>query len=243
MAKQSFLRRYTELAPLLYLLQKQALTLLSPRSWDDRNDAHFLETYKQQGGFASVLALCFTEAPETYHHWRVFAGGSSGVCLEFDKKLLVASMTPKAGITHDRVEYKTIDELRKVLRASVDLRFVKRNPFRDEKEFRIIYVDPTTSLEAKDVSFDRSALQRVVVNPWMPKSVYESVRDLIVGLDDWKHLKVHRTTLVDNEEWRLLARGGHSPSNKALQRASRAQRKAKSQRPGRAVRRAAPEVV
>jgi hypothetical protein len=35
MAKHGFLRRYTELGPVLYLLQKRMLTLLSPRLWDD----------------------------------------------------------------------------------------------------------------------------------------------------------------------------------------------------------------
>ena len=33
------LRRYTSLPGLLYLLQKRALTLLDPRSWEDSDDS------------------------------------------------------------------------------------------------------------------------------------------------------------------------------------------------------------
>ncbi len=236
MAKQPILRRYTELAPLLYLLQKQALTLLSPRSWDDRNDAHFLESYRLWQRLECVLVLCFTEASETYHHWRVFAGGSSGVCLEFNKQLLSRSVEKVPGVRFDSVKYMTIKSLEKTSQDDLDLPFVKRYPFRDEHEFRIIFEDQTTSREAQDVPFDPSALQRVVVNPWMPKAVYDSVRTLILGIDGWRHLEVNRTTLVDNERWRQCAAAVNTPANKALQPTSRAPRKAKSSKRSRAAR-------
>ena len=38
-------RRYTDLASLLDLLQRRAITLLRPESWDDRNDRLMMETY------------------------------------------------------------------------------------------------------------------------------------------------------------------------------------------------------
>lgn len=230
MGKRPLLRRYTELAPLLYLLQKQALTLLSPRLWDDRNDAHFLESHGLRCGFKSVLALCFTEASETYHHWRVFAGGSSGVCLEFDKHLLSKSVETIDGVRCGLVEYMKIFQLEKKNQRELDLPFIKRYPFRDECEFRIIFEDPETSREAYDVPFDPSALHRIVINPWMPKAVYDSVKTLISGIGNWKHLKVDPTTLIDNERWRQCAAGGNAPANNALQPTSRVKRKAKSKR-------------
>ncbi len=236
MVKQPLLRRYTELAPLLYLLQKQALTLLSPWLWDDRNDAHFLESHRLRHRFECVLALCFTEASETYHHWRVFAGSSSGVCLEFDKRLLSTSVKPVPGVRLGSVNYMTIGSLERASQKDLDLPFIKRYPFRDEQEFRIIFEDSATSREAKDLPFDPSALQRVIVNPWMSKAVYDSVKTLILGIDGWKHLKVSRTTLVDNERWRQCAAGVNPPANEALQPTSRAPGKAKSPKRSRAAR-------
>ena len=40
------LRRYTNLASALHILQNRCLTLLSPETWDDRNDAYFMSEYK-----------------------------------------------------------------------------------------------------------------------------------------------------------------------------------------------------
>ncbi|HNC85208.1 MAG TPA: hypothetical protein PK999_19310, partial [Nitrospira sp.] len=63
------LRRYTDIPALTYLLTKQKITLLDPKSWDDSNDSHYLSLYKQRNKLKSLLALCFTQADETYHHW------------------------------------------------------------------------------------------------------------------------------------------------------------------------------
>jgi hypothetical protein len=130
------LRRYTQLAPLIHLLQQKCLTLLSPRTWNDKNDSYFLEVYRQRLNLGSVLALCFAESVETYHHWHVFAGQSSGVCLEFDKEVLIQSVCQTVGIRCDSVKYPEIKTLRHAHPSTQDLPFVKRYPFKDEREFR-----------------------------------------------------------------------------------------------------------
>jgi hypothetical protein len=79
------LRRYTNLAATIHILKSRHISLLSPAFWDDRNDAFFMRRYKERKSAKSVLALCFAEASETYHHWRVFSHGSDGTCIEFDK--------------------------------------------------------------------------------------------------------------------------------------------------------------
>lgn len=234
MTSPAFLRRYTELAPLLYLLEKRAITLLNPRLWDDRNDSYFLEIYRQKKHLDCVVALCFTEASETYHHWRVFAAGASGVCLEFDKPRFLKSMEAHRGLRTGSVKYLTIKQL--AATRSPDLPFVKRYPYRDEREFRLIYEDAANATGPRDIAFDPRALRAVVVNPWMPSAVFESVKKVICGTDGWEHLKVRRTTLVDNERWRKLGNGGDEPANKALQPTNRSPLKVKIRRPSRAAR-------
>jgi Protein of unknown function (DUF2971). len=182
------------------------------------------------------LALCFTEASETYHHWRVFAAGSSGVCLEFDKTSLLRSIESVRELRSSSVKYLTITALEKANTASRDLPFVKRYPFRDEKEFRIIYEDAQTASAPKDIPIEPSALRGVVVNPWMPNAVYESVKGVILGVQGWEHLRVHRTTLVDNERWRQLGQRGIEPSNGALQPSIRARKQVKTKGRSRAAR-------
>jgi hypothetical protein len=102
---ETALRRYTQLAPLIHLLHRQSVTLLSPSKWDDKNDAYFLEVYRRKQALGSVLALCFAECAETYHHWYVFAG-TSGVCLEFAKERLVSSVCETKGVRCGPVKYR-----------------------------------------------------------------------------------------------------------------------------------------
>lgn len=138
---EATIRRYTNLAATLRVLRNKCLTLLSPATWDDRNDAFFLSEYKRQTGAQSVLALCFAEAAETYHHWRVFSHGSDGACIEFEKPKLEEALGRDARITLRSVTYKTIPD---ALAEGVDaeeLPFVKRYAYRDEIEFRAILVD------------------------------------------------------------------------------------------------------
>jgi hypothetical protein len=109
MSKMS-LRRYTNLAATLDVLQKRRLTLLSPGTWDDRNDAFFMSAFKDRTNAQSVLALCFAEASETYHHWRVFSPGSDGVCIELDKEALTAGLVGDKRIKYKKVAYKMIND-------------------------------------------------------------------------------------------------------------------------------------
>jgi len=202
--KHTLLRRYTDLPPLLHLLKSKKLTLLSPKSWDDRNDSYYLEVYKRKRKLQSVLALCFTEGSETYHHWRVFSGGSSGICIEFNKALLLSTLNGTTGIRSKEVIYRKLKELRAAAPNINDLPFLKRYPFRDEKEFRIIYEDKEREMETKDFDIDVHAISKIIMNPWMPKALFKTVKELIRDIDGCVDIEVTRTTLVDNEEWKRL---------------------------------------
>lgn len=206
-AKKSILRRYSDLPSLLHLLLRKKLTLLSPKLWDDKNDSHYIEAYKQGKRLESALVLCFTEASETYHHWRVFSNGSSGICVEFDKSkllLVLEGLAPieQRKVTAKRVQYKKIKELRESPPELTEFPFLKRYPFRDEKEFRIIFEDKKNALETKELDIELSSIRRLILNPWMPKSLFGTLKELIRRIDGCEKLVITRTTLVDNEEWK-----------------------------------------
>jgi len=107
------LRRYTNLPSTLHILQNRCLTLLSPNTWDDRNDAFYMAEYQRRCQAKTVLALCFAEAPETYHHWRVFSHGSDGVCIEFDKNKLKQAVQKDGRFLAQSVAYKEIRDAKK----------------------------------------------------------------------------------------------------------------------------------
>ena len=92
LSKTAILNRYTTLPILLDMLQQKHITLLSPETWEDWNDAYYLEQYRQASKLHSVLAVCFSACGETFHHWRVFSSGLSGVCIEFDKELYYVAL-------------------------------------------------------------------------------------------------------------------------------------------------------
>ncbi|WP_312796224.1 hypothetical protein [Tianweitania sp.] len=84
------MRRYTNLASVLHILDNRCLTLLSQETWDDRNDTFFMSEYRQLKGVKTVLAICTADRDETYH-WQVFLRGADDVCIEFDRERLLAA--------------------------------------------------------------------------------------------------------------------------------------------------------
>ncbi len=204
---EGFLKRYTELPYLLYTLQTKSLTLMSPATWDDRNDAHFLLAYQKRMNHGAVLALCFTRASETYHHWKVFSGGSGGVCIDFNMQRFRGWADATPGARFQDVSYRRMDEARQTEFKIADLPFVKRHAFRDECESRLIYESQETNLISHDVPFDIQTISRIVLSPWLPKSVSAAVKTAILSIDGCSDLDVFRTTLIDNTEWQRRGDG------------------------------------
>jgi hypothetical protein len=193
------LRRYTSLPILLDILKKKRLTLLDPQSWDDKNDAFYMELYKARKELKSLLALCFADVRETYHIWKVFAGDANGVCVDFDKEPLLKHFKE---MKSDYVTYLSMHELRK-RRISIDqLPFLKRQAFKDEKEFRVIYEDKDNVVSSKSVPIDLGCIQMIIFNPWIPLTVFESVKTVIQEIDGCKDVKIDRTSLVESEQWK-----------------------------------------
>lgn len=197
------LNRYTTLPIALDMLTKKRMTLLSPETWEDWNDAYYLERYRQESKFRSVLAICFSMASETFHHWRIFSHGVSGVCIEFNKAMLLQSVNGIKGFRNSEVTYNYIPILSG--RNPPDIErwpFMKRHPFKAEEEFRIIYESRTESIRFKHVDLDLSAIKTITLSPWIPESVGESVVSLIKSIDGCEHLNVNRSSLLDNAAWR-----------------------------------------
>jgi hypothetical protein len=198
------LRRYTDLPALIYLLSQRRLTLLDPRSWDDSNDSHYLELYREKQGLATVLALCFTQAGETYHHWRVFAGGASGVCIQFRKAPLLEAVSRQAGVRSGPVGYMTLPSIRNSRIAVRDLPFRKRYAFQHEKEFRLLYESADQQLPKLDIAIPLASIRRITLSPWMHPALAEQVKRLLRGIEGGSRLGIARSTLISNTEWKRL---------------------------------------
>ncbi len=196
------LHRYTSLPVALDILYQKRITLLSPETWEDRNDAYYLERYREERKFRSVLAICFSTKRETFHHWKIFSHGSAGVRIEFDKMKLLQAVNGKPGFRSDNVKYRLVRELQEEKPDIQDWPFLKRKPFEAEAEFRIVYETKKEALRSLDVPIDISAIKNVVLSPWLPQAIANSVIRIIKGIDNCGKLSVFPSTLLENAEWR-----------------------------------------
>jgi hypothetical protein len=201
-------RRYTNLAALIHILRTKELTLLNPATWEDRNDAYFMSEYKRQIRAKTVLAVCFAETKETFHHWKVFSGGSDGVCIVFRKDDLLAELSKDPKIYMRAVAYKSLAELKTAANVKVaDLPFTKRFAYEDEKEFRVVYADDLEEIQFKNFQIKFHWIDRVIFSPWFSKNLRKAVGDTLRTIDGCSKLKLMHSTVIDNETWKKVASG------------------------------------
>jgi hypothetical protein len=203
---RKFLRRYTDLPALIYLLGEKKLTLLDPQTWDDRNDAYYLRLYRDGKKMETVLALCFTQASETYHHWRVFANGPGGASISFKRKELLSAVKKRPGVRIGSVRYSMLKEIRSKRPSLQELPFLKRYPFEDEREFRIIYQSSAKESHL-DIPISLSCIDKVTLNPWLNKTLFDRVKEMLLSLKGCEGIRVSQSTLISNEQWKKLGEG------------------------------------
>jgi len=203
-ANPKILRRYTDVPALLYLLNRKAVTLLDPVSWEDTNDSHYLSLYKGYRRLGCLLALCFTQAGESYHHWRVFANGAGGVCVQFDRVALLAAVKLHDGIRARSVKYLTLSAIRSTPPSARNLPFVKRYAYAHEKEFRIIYESHSDDPVTLDIPVVLDAIVRITLSPWIQPTLSAELRKMLKAIPGCSHLEVARSTLIGNDEWKRL---------------------------------------
>lgn len=205
---ETLLRRYTELPYVVDYLHTEELALLNPASWDDRNDSFYIEEYARRSGAKSVYALCLANCAETYHHWRVFSHGSGGACIQFKPEKFFAAIAQAKGVRSEEVRYRTINELRRMKPALNELPFLKRHAFEDEGEFRLFYASQAAGPPIHRVRVPRSAVDRIILSPWLPGAVSDRVKKTLKAISGCSKVKMYRSTLVENENWKKLADGG-----------------------------------
>ena len=206
MAKKpvTVLRRYTNLAATIHLLKKRKITLLDPATWDDKVDVDYMRRCSQWLE-RPVLALCFCQGPQRYHHWRVYANGMDGVCIEFDKDWLTHNLNARYdGLVQQDVTYRSYADAKKESPDVLDLLFLKRPAYEDEVEYRIVRIfdEKEKPVPVRDYDIDINCIQRIVLSPWMPKELSRSVTSALKSIDGCEKLDIRRSLLIDSEAWK-----------------------------------------
>jgi len=198
--KASFLKRYTDLPSTLAVLRNREITLLSPMAWDDTNDRGTLAHYAERRDLKTLLGICFSQAIETYHHWKVFAPGSAGVCIYYFKEKLLEAI-PRDGFTHRIVDYKSPTELLASYALLADMPFTKGKAYRDEIEYRIIYSSTAEEVRFKTIPIDLGVIQSIVLSPWMAPALFEATKTSILEIDGCSDISITQSPVVSNQAW------------------------------------------
>ncbi len=198
--KASFLKRYTDLPATLAVLRNREITLLSPMAWDDANDRGTLAHYAERSELKTLLGICFSQAIETYHHWKVFAPGSAGVCIYYFKEKLLKAI-PKDRFTHRLVEYKSPTKLLGSYALLADMPFTKGEAYRDEIEYRIIYSSKIEEVRCKTIPIDLGVIRSIVLSPWMAPALFEATKASILQIDGCADIPITQSPVVSNQAW------------------------------------------
>ncbi|MGX9693589.1 DUF2971 domain-containing protein [Achromobacter anxifer] len=199
------LKRYTELPFVLQLLYSKKLTLVNPSAWDDKNDSHFVQAYRDRRGLGSVLALCLTAAQQTYHHWKVFTHGASGACIYFNNQVLQTWINETDLLEGREVVYRTLAQIQKQPPQLGELPFLKRKAYEHEGEFRLLYSTMKKSVVAQSFDIPLGIIDFIILNPWLPPSTANAIEQVIHRIDGCEQLEVKRATIVKNDAWQRAA--------------------------------------
>ena len=197
----NFLRRYTDLPALIHLLRTQTITFLDPSTWDDKNDAYFMNLYKERQGLKTLLAICCSQETETYHHWRVFSGGPSGVCIAFKRRELMEALGADRAVRSGEVRYLKIRDLKTAAAEVEEMPFLKRAPYGAEREFRFVYESGGEKLPFKNCTIPLECIDRIYLSPWMPEAVAGSVKAILHEIKGVRPIPISRSTLIRNDQW------------------------------------------
>jgi hypothetical protein len=205
------LRRYATISSAIDTLKNKRVAFVDPEKWDDRNDAEYMRLYKKAYNHSSLKALCCTESPETYHHWKVFTTSSVGCFVDFHKKPFLASIKEDDAYFYAPMEYARLSDMGGAKFKLADLPFLKRAGFEPELEFRVIYTGDCDE-DAHFMPVELGWIRRIVLNPWLPKALADTIIATLCELAGGQTLKVTASKLTNSQTWtkygrRIVKRG------------------------------------
>jgi hypothetical protein len=202
-----YVKRYTSLERAVAALESKKLVLPSPSKWDDLNDQEFVELYRQHISAKSVYAMCCTMSAERYHHWRIFTekDEASGVCIELKREPLQSALNRIRNVRAEPILYVPLKKMRKGRYQPENLPFIKRNGYRDEREWRVLLTSSNPQGDLFEVPFKVEWVHRIILNPWMTDRQRDAARQALKPLIE-KPARVTASFLTSSAEWKELGK-------------------------------------
>lgn len=194
---QMILNRFTTIEKMLEIVETEEMSMSDPSYWEDKNDAHIMELYRTKKKLKALYALCFTKGSETIYHWGAFSSKSDACCIEIAADNLLDKYSKKNGFAARVIEYVKLRDLKTKVIDSNQIPFIKRHPYRNEDEFRIIFQSRRSS-KRPTLNIPRAAIKKITINQYLPKKVFDLIKNNIES--KWK-IKVNRSSVIKNDQW------------------------------------------
>ena len=203
--QENLLRHYVSLSGLLDILYEKRMVLGDPSEWEDKNDQHVMNLYKDVSKLKTLRAICFAIGRETNHHWGRYGKGVDGACIEFKRQALLKSVPKTPTFRTSKVNYEYATTIKNEFRrfSNQDLPFLKRKAFQAENEFRIIFASESESVDERvvEISFELDAIHRILISPHMRPTSYGSVKKVIKDLSGSNGITVTQSKVFNNKDW------------------------------------------
>ena len=193
--------RYMVLPALLDLIRTRSIVLLDPlKLWEDKNDVAVIREYVKRNDVPKVFVVCFAIGHEIVHHWKAYADGPSGCCIEFDREKLLQFFPKEDGFRYDDCTYEWVKDIESTGIETDRLPFTKRKPYQFENEYRIIW-GGNSDQKSMRVNIELSAIRKITLSPLLPADIYASMKQLLRQEIGDSSLKINHSTLYKNKRW------------------------------------------
>jgi hypothetical protein len=193
------LSRYMAYKHLDDLLKNKRLALLNPDSWEDENDSIAINVYKERMDIKHLFVGCFTRTGETYHHWRIY-GSHYGVRIVFNGAALLLAAEKQGGYRCETIKYVKLQDFKNAVNDISQVPFIKRWPYRHEKEFRIIWTGKRCSDNSKYLPLPKQGIEKIVLAPWIQDDAFDRIKKKIANKYGYD-VRVERSSVLRNKRW------------------------------------------
>jgi hypothetical protein len=188
---------------------KSLLALCLTSAWER---FHLWDVFGSKGGLSSIRGGVQPLGRGSYDGSSPLAG--IAVQIRFDRSLLTKAIKKHRGaVRWDDIDYLTHRQLKALANKRKDsdpiprLPFIKRQGFRDESEFRIIYESKTRSVSTIDIPIPMSCIREIIFSYELNRDDYKEIRSKLQSMDGCQDLAIRRSTLTDSRAWKKAVDG------------------------------------
>jgi len=139
--KNGILSHYIKWSYFADWLKKKAIIFGDYADWEDKSDVAILDAYVERNKNIPIRVLCLLNRAgdfrDSYYHWKVYTNKKDGIRIDFNKEKLLKALGDK--VIAREVQYPDTKTLKKYVKSTDDLPFIKRASYDSDKEIRLIF--------------------------------------------------------------------------------------------------------